>query len=358
MKILEVCRSYFPSIGGLEKFVSNRIKIYKDLNHDYHVLTTTYSTKIPREIIGYDNVTYFNQYTKYNYAPDLDKNILNDYDIISVNQIGNYLSDFCILYASRRKKKIVLTPHLYFHTKEYDLFKRIHKNYLLPKLLKKADRIICFTNVEMDYWNKNFNVSGSKLIKIPHYIRDEVPGNLCNKSTGGKFLFYLGRYYKNKRVDLIIEAFHSVNQLDIDLLLTISLGDLNTELKKIVKADSRIKLLGTISEEQKEEYLRSCEAIIYPSTFEAFGTVLLEASVFSKPILCSSLPVFREILDPGGAIFFRNDINSVYKAIIEFIQKPASDKLKMGEINYLNCKKYSYKKIKYEYEILFNNLFA
>ena len=45
MKILELTRSFYPSIGGMEKFVDDRLKIYKSLGYEYKVITTTHSEK-------------------------------------------------------------------------------------------------------------------------------------------------------------------------------------------------------------------------------------------------------------------------------------------------------------------------
>ena len=39
MKLLEIARSYYPSVGGLEKFISDRLKIYKSLGFDYRIYT-------------------------------------------------------------------------------------------------------------------------------------------------------------------------------------------------------------------------------------------------------------------------------------------------------------------------------
>ena len=149
-----------------------------------------------------------------------------------------------------------------------------------------------------------------------------------------KFLLYLGRYDKNKRVDILIEAFNQIKDTGLNLYLTIEENNLTNSLKKIIKQDQRIKLLGRISEEQKTEFLSASEAIIFPSSFEAFGTVLLEASVYSKPILCSSLPVFKEILNPEGTIFFENNISSINDAIIKFLKKTGQEKKEWANLTY------------------------
>ncbi|MCB9247378.1 MAG: hypothetical protein H6613_01960 [Ignavibacteriales bacterium] len=45
MKILELTRSFYPSIGGMEKFVADRLKIYDSLGYEYEVITTNHTEK-------------------------------------------------------------------------------------------------------------------------------------------------------------------------------------------------------------------------------------------------------------------------------------------------------------------------
>ena len=84
---------------------------------------------------------------------------------------------------------------------------------------------------------------------------------------------------------------------------------LSNELWEIVRNEKRIKLLGYISEEDKNKYLATCEALVFPTDYEAFGIVTLEASLFSKPIICSNLAVLsRDSPDKDGVIFFNNHV--------------------------------------------------
>ena len=58
MKILEICRSFYPAVGGLEKFVSQRLKIYEKLNLKYSLLTTDYNSGKLLSNYRNDNVKY------------------------------------------------------------------------------------------------------------------------------------------------------------------------------------------------------------------------------------------------------------------------------------------------------------
>ena len=56
------------------------------------------------------------------------------------------------------------------------------------------------------------------------------------------------------------------------------------------KLQDRVKLLGAVSEVQKWQLFRTCDAVVLPSnqSNEAFGLVLLEAYLFNKPVVVTS----------------------------------------------------------------------
>lgn len=74
MKILELTRAFYPSVGGLEKFVSDRLKIYRDLGIEYNLITTNFSSNKIDSSITQEIPVILNQYTPYNITPGL-KNI-------------------------------------------------------------------------------------------------------------------------------------------------------------------------------------------------------------------------------------------------------------------------------------------
>lgn len=65
----------------------------------------------------------------------------------------------------------------------------------------------------------------------------------------------------------------------------------------------QVHLLGLIPRRAQIELLRRCAAVIQPSLFEGWSTVVEDARVFEKPLLLSSIAVHRE-QDPPGARFF------------------------------------------------------
>ena len=64
--------------------------------------------------------------------------------------------------------------------------------------------------------------------------------------------------------------------------------------KEIFKNDleNKVKLLGTVTDDDLVTYYKSCNVFVLPSISraEAFGIVMIEAMSFSKPIIATNIP--------------------------------------------------------------------
>jgi len=356
MKILEITRSFYPSVGGLEKFISDRLKVYETLGIEYQLLSTDYTEKKLDYSKTNENVIFLTRVTPYDITFGLKKYITGDYDIISINQVGRYFSDSAIIQAYKSGKKIIFTPHLHYHTKRFSTLKNLHSIFILPKILLKPNKIICFTEYEKKYWMTNYNLPANKIVVVPHYIDLQESEKEYENNQLGKYFLYLGRNAKNKRADLLIEAFNKLKNSEFNLVLTIDISELDRKLRKIVDENDRIYLLGYVDENYKETLLKNCEALIFPSDYEAFGVVLLEASKFKKPIICSDFPVIKEILANSQNLFFKNNIDSIRLSVETFIKRSKFENEKIGESNYRNLEKYSFKRVSKLYSKLFGEL--
>ncbi len=357
MKILELTRSFYPSIGGMEKFVSDRLKIYESLGFDYQVITTTHTEKQIKDSAKLKNVKYLPSYSPYEIVPTLKSEMNFDYDILSVNQATYQYASAAVDFTFQNGKKIILTPHFYFHTDRFKILKNIHFKYVLPKILAKIDKMICFTEYESKFWVKNFPFIKDKTEIIPHYFE---PSKIKGKNITdefGEFLLFVGRGEKNKRIDLLLKAFDSINT-KYNLVVTVERDELSSDLLSIVDRNQRIYLLGRVSEERKQNLLASCTALILPTMYEAFGIVNFEASYYRKPLLLSNLKVFNSILNKNGVIYFDNNIKSLGKAINKFFNLSEEDKTEMGINNYEKLKNYSFEKVRLDYFQRYRELLA
>lgn len=353
MKILEIARSYYPSVGGLEKFLSDRFGMYKELNYDFDLIATDSNTGKYDESKILDKVTFVKQFTPYNITPSIHKAFSKKYDLFSINQIGRFFSDYAIRWAKNNGVKILLTPHFTYHTKKNKLIKNIIEQTIVKNGLNLVDAIVCFTEVEKRYWVKlNPNLE-KKIHVIPHSF---LPKKVNKEDIfDNKYLLYLGRYEGNKRVDILLKAFEKAKCPDLKLKLTINASDLPKGLVHF-KENQDISFLGYIDDVAKESLLKKCSALILPSDYEAFGIVLLEASNYCKPVLCSRLEVFDEVIDSKGTIKFFNDVDELTEALKKFQSLSVEQKSEMGRINFNNLQKFDANIIYKRYDAMYQQL--
>ncbi|MET9414404.1 glycosyltransferase [Streptomyces klenkii] len=130
----------------------------------------------------------------------------------------------------------------------------------------------------------------------------------------GKRLLYLGRLAREKRVDLIIEAFRKLSSLpgNEDLSLFIAGGgprDITARIAKQAAAVSpRIHLLGFVHGADRSALYASCHAFCTACPYETFGRTVVEAMASGTPVVTPSDGGISGILSHGrNAYLFQPD---------------------------------------------------
>ena len=82
-------------------------------------------------------------------------------------------------------------------------------------------------------------------------------------------------------------------------------------------------MLGHVSDDELATLYASCAAFVFPSFYEGFGIPMHEALLAGAPVLCSDIPVFREI---GGDLVHYTDPHDdtiLAKAIVTRCKDPS-----------------------------------
>ena len=79
---------------------------------------------------------------------------------------------------------------------------------------------------------------------------------------------------------------------------------------------------------------QQCDVFVAPSTGqESFGIILLEAMATAKPIICSDIPGYRQVVHPSGSVLVPpRDPVSIARAVLALAQDPARRE-RMGALN-------------------------
>jgi len=102
------------------------------------------------------------------------------------------------------------------------------------------------------------------------------------------YILFMGRIAKQKRVDILIQAFQFM-KTDVDLvILTSNLKKLNKLIAKHNHADK--KIIGLNFKQNPYPIVKNAQALVLSSDFEGLGMVLIEALACGTPAVSTDCP--------------------------------------------------------------------
>ena len=137
------------------------------------------------------------------------------------------------------------------------------------------------------------------------------------------FLLSVGQHRKNKNLDLTIEAYYKaidagVIDAETHLVIVGSEGPETENLRSLAGQRAGVRFLSAIPDEQLFGLYKSCKAFVCASSIEGFCIPVAEALSFSCRVVCSDIPVLREVAGEQGT-FFSLEPRSP-EALVEAIQ--------------------------------------
>jgi len=124
---------------------------------------------------------------------------------------------------------------------------------------------------------------------------------------GKDYILYVGLRIAHKNVDGVIRAFLLLVKDFPELRLVIAGGryttpDMVDRWKRDPRLMGRLTEIPDPSDEDIARLLRGAKAFVFPSFVEGFGLPPLEAMAAGVPVVCSDIPVFREVY--GEAVLY------------------------------------------------------
>lgn len=152
---------------------------------------------------------------------------------------------------------------------------------------------VCYNGVDPQKYNpENVNSEDIKKIRESYGIKEDEP-----------MILFVGRLVGVKGVDKLIMAMpHVLQKYPKAKLVVVGVGDLQeylTNLVKIMRLHDIVKLnFNFISEEERILHYAACDVAVFPSLYEPFGIVALEAMSMERPVVVGAAGVsgMREIV--------------------------------------------------------------
>ncbi len=332
----------------IERYLKNRKNI--KLIYEYYVKTKHELSQKLKYYLDY----LLKRYLLYTYnckKVTLEKN--------TVNHIIEQSLAFLALFLN--KKQTLITCHDAI-IKDYT-----NESYILKKYsklgLKRCRYIIAISDFTKNDLIKKFKITEDKIIVIKNAVNREMFKPIFKNELDrikplypeSKKILYVGSEEYRKNFLTILKAFYIIRK-EIDDIKLISLGVPSFFHIKIVKTlnlEKDIIYLGNISNERLREVYNLCDFFVSPSLYEGFGFPGLEAAACGTPVICSDIPVFREIYKDFPIYFPPKDFKTLAKIILDNIENE-SLKQELSKKGLRVSKTYSWKRSSEKYFKLIN----
>ncbi|MDE5582991.1 MAG: glycosyltransferase [Ruminococcus sp.] len=301
LRILEVNKSYFPHTGGIETIVrqySEEIGKTDGIQLKTLVCRDNFGMTYHENINGV-NLTRSGSFGTFFSCPvslsfiKIFRKMAENADIVHIH-MPFPLADIALMMSGYRKK-VVISWHSDIVRQKKLLI--IYKPFL-KYTLSRADCILTATegHIKGSEWLKDYSY---KCKILPYGLNTEKYSDikkmpyLTEKCTCKKSIkvFFSGRLVYYKGVETLIKAFCHVRGCE---LFISGQGVLEKNLKEKVQRyglEKTVHFLGFLPENQLKQAYADCDIFVLPSTekSEAFGIVQLEAMIYGKPVINTSL---------------------------------------------------------------------
>ena len=184
------------------------------------------------------------------------------------------------------------------------------------------------------------------LTLIPNGVstRTFVPGDRCARvPVAGEplRLLFVGRWDdRRKGLRCLLEAYARLRAAELHVTLDIVGAGTHGKLQM----PPGVTLHGVVpSTATLAEHYRNCDIFVSPALGqESFGMVLLEAMSSGRPLVCSGIAGYRQVVDPRGVRMVPpGDADALAQAIAALARDPAARRA-MGELNRARAEGYDW----------------
>jgi len=227
--------------------------------------------------------------------------------------------------------KQIVTIHdltFFLYPQVHTLFKRYYFSLFIYLAGKCANEIICVSHSTANDLSAIFPKVNADVSVIPLAVVNQQinysnleSNDILNKfEIQSNFILFIGTLEPRKNIENIIRAFYQIYRSNPELELVLvgrrgwfyeSMFSLVSELK----LSDKIIFTGFVSEHEKFLLLSKCEIFVYPSIYEGFGLPILEAFLYQKPTISSSISSIPEVAGDAALLINPSSVDELSEAI-------------------------------------------
>jgi glycosyltransferase involved in cell wall biosynthesis len=205
----------------------------------------------------------------------------------------------------------------------------------LQKCLKEVDCVACVSESTLSRLKVRFpRFAHRKAVVIHNCVTIDANEPVSPMKEQRKFVLMVAQHRANKNIVLALSAFAELLEEEkIDqhtlLLLVGNQGPETTMIRSFMERRSlerSVKLTEGVTDGELRWLYANCEVLVAPSLMEGFGLPVVEGLFCGSRVVCSDIPIFREI--GGDACHYfdlhaESDCSAMVAAICRALAEPA-----------------------------------
>lgn len=352
MRILMLSWEYPPKVvGGLARHVQELSEALVERGQEVHVLTSECAgepLETRRQGVWVHRARNGYPATKDFYTSVLNLNFaLLERALALGPTLGEpaviHAHDWLVAYAATALKHAWRRPLLAtIHATEWGRNKGLHND--LSRRISDAEwwlayeawRVITCSYHMRDEVRQVFQVPPDKLVVLPNGVKRSLFRRTADApevrarftGPGEKLVLFVGRLVREKGAAVLLEAVPKLLHYAPGTRLVIAgTGPLKGELEGRAGAlgvADRVVFPGFIDDRTRNALLTTADVAVYPSTYEPFGIVALEAMAAGTPVVVSDTGGLSEIVVHGinGLKAYPGDVDSLANNILTLLHSP------------------------------------
>lgn len=362
------------SVGGISAHIFHLSQEIKNLGHEVHVITCEEGSAPLEED---DNGVYIHRVTPIKIdCNDFTKWIMHlNYSMIQegikiINSSGKFDiihgHDWLCAYSARVLKcsfniPMVCTIHATEHGRNGGIWTDMQR-YICGvewMLCYEAWKIVTCSNYMRQEVSDVFGVPWEKIWVIPNgvdatslvFTFEKLAFRRRYAQDNERIVYFVGRHVFEKGIHLLADAARIViNRIGNVKFIIAGVGPMTEEIKQRVREsgmESKFVFTGYLDTDTRNKLYKVADAAIFPSIYEPFGIVALEAMAAGCPVIAADVGGLGEIIEhrKTGLKAYVGSSNSLADNILELLRDESiSRRLKRNGIKLVKDK-YTWTKI-------------
>ncbi len=195
----------------------------------------------------------------------------------------------------------------------------------------RADAVIAPTGAAADEIASHTSIARDRISVIHHGVDHDVAGDSLVATAradlglgNDPYVLWVGTFEPRKNVPVLIDAFARAVEAGIphQLVLDGSRGWLDADDRvrsACERIASRVVIVGPVAADRLRALYRGADLFVLPSLHEGFGLPVLEAMAQGTAVVCSDLPVLREVAGDAARFVVPGDVDAWCAAIVSLL---------------------------------------